>query len=100
MLLGVVSMRLKERMASLALSIVGGLLVSQNIGYMFNLVDNFYGMFERLRSGQALHESIYFSVVVAVVIAAGSMTLKCNKKKENKESSEKEELLNDLPLDN
>jgi hypothetical protein len=99
-LLCVLTVRLNKRITFFVSPIMGGLLVSQNIGYMFNLVENFYEMFEGLRSGISNQSSFYYSVLVALVIAAGGMASGLTKGKQNSESLEIDINPNDLLLDN
>jgi hypothetical protein len=90
----------RRRIAFFAMTIAGGLLVSQNIGHMLNNVESFYVMFEGLRSGRPLQPSFYTSVYVAVGVAVFFMALYWTGAKKDTEILADETLRKRLTLDN
>jgi len=74
-LLALVCLWLQKRIITLVAALLGGVLVSYHIGFMMNLLGNFFDIIERIKSGQPMETAFYVFVGIAAVLAVAGMTL-------------------------
>jgi len=73
--LALICLWLKKRIVTLVAAFLGAVLVSYNIGFMMNLLGNFFDIIERIKSGQPMETAFYVFVGIAGLLALGGMIM-------------------------
>jgi hypothetical protein len=90
-LLAIICLLLNKRIITLLSSIIGGLLVSYNIGFLMNLLENFYEMLEKIKSGQPMGTTFYVFVGISGVLSIGGMVFQLKQIKNEEFSLDEDE---------
>jgi uncharacterized membrane protein required for colicin V production len=82
---------LNKRVVIFVLSIIGAILVSYNIGFLLNMLGNFFDMVERIKAGEKMEDSFYGFLAFACILAVSGVFYQMKKLKAVQESSEQDD---------